>query len=78
MWHAPALLEQAQLKTEEINDVSIGEPMPRCCPKASKSGGLHNHAHEPRKLVPLGKILENSVERKSGVIVHNEVAQNLE
>ena len=78
MWHAPALLEQAQLKTEEINDVSIGEPMPRCCPKASKSGGLHNHAHEPRKLVPLGTMLQNSVERKSGVILYNEVAQNSE
>ena len=33
-----------------------------CCPNTSKLGVLPNHAHNPRKPVPLGTILKNVAE----------------
>ena len=36
--------------------------MPKWYPKISKLGGLPNHAHEPRKMVSLGKLIKNESE----------------
>ena len=44
----------------------------------SKLGGLPNCAHEPIKPVPLGTILKNAADCKSGMIMHDEVVQNPE
>ena len=46
--------------------------------KTLKLGVLPNCTHEPRKLVPLGTMLKNSTECKSGIIICNNVVQNAE
>ena len=58
--------------------LELDEPMTRQFSNESKLGGLHNHDRDPRKAAPLGTILKNVVEYKSGVIVHNKSVQNLE
>ena len=50
----------------------------RWMPKTSKLGSLPTCVHEPREPVSLGTILKNSSEFKSGIIAHNDVAQNPE
>ena len=58
--------------------LSLGEPIPRWCPKASNLGGLPNHAHEPSTPSPLGTMLKRALEFESGIIVHEVIVQNLE
>ena len=54
--------------------LELEEPMPGWCPNASKLGGLPNCAHDPRKLVPLSKMITKNVpESKSGIIARNDV-----
>ena len=54
------------------------------CPKKSKRGGIPNCrgmcecAHEPRKILPLGTMLNNEVDFKSGAIVRDHVVHYLE
>ena len=39
----------------------LGEPMPGSHLKMSKLGGLPNHAHDARKLAPLGTVLKSLI-----------------
>ena len=50
--------------------------MPVWFPETSKLGGLPNHTHKPRKLVPLDEMLKNVVDYNAGIIVSNDVLQN--
>ena len=56
----------------------LGDSIPGQFSKVTKLGGLPNHAHEPKKLVPLGEMLKNEVECGSGIIVRSGVAQTPE
>ena len=52
--------------------------MPRWCPKSSKLGVLPNHTHDPMKSAPLGAIVKNSIECKSGDVACDDFFQNPE
>ena len=56
----------------------LGKPISGWCPQTSKLGGLSNHVHEPRKLVPLGTMTKSAAECESDVIAHDDVALNPE
>ena len=58
--------------------LELDESMPRWFPHASKPSGIHKHTLELRKSVPLGTILQNGTECKSGLIRFNDVAMNPE
>jgi len=42
-------------------------------PKTSKKGGLPRISHEPCKPVPLGTMIRNAVECKTGIYVHHDI-----
>ena len=56
----------------------LGDFIPKQRPKTSKSGGLPNFTHEPRKLVLLSTMLKNATEFESGMIAINDVVQHPE
>ena len=54
----------------------LDESMIGCCPNTMKLSGLPNCALEPKNLVLLGAIFNNSVDWKSGLIAHIDAKQN--
>ena len=53
----------------------LDESMSGWLPKTSKTGGLPNISHEPRKPVPLGTMLRNAVECITGIFVHQDIVE---
>ncbi|KAL7554128.1 hypothetical protein ACHAWF_017536 [Thalassiosira exigua] len=53
----------------------LDESMSGWRPKTSKTGGLPNISHEPRKPVPLGTMVRNAVECITGIFVHQDIVQ---
>ncbi|KAG7344553.1 hypothetical protein IV203_032274 [Nitzschia inconspicua] len=47
-------------------------------PKTSKRGGLPKITFEPRKPVPLGTMLRNSLDCVTGILVHQDIAMDAE
>ena len=56
----------------------LDESMSAWKPKTSKLGGLPNYTYEPRKPVPLGTMIRNGVECKTGILVFQDIVQNPE
>lgn len=55
----------------------LDESMSGWRPKTSKTGGLPNITHEPRKPVPLGTMFRNAVEGFTGIFAHHDIVEDL-
>jgi len=53
----------------------LDEAMSGWRPKTSKTGGLPNISHEPRKPVSLGTMLRNAVECVTGIFVYHDMVE---
>ena len=53
----------------------VDESMSGWRPKTSKTGGLPNITHEPRKPVDLGTMLRDGVECITGIFVYHDIVQ---
>ena len=54
----------------------LDESMSGWRPKTSKTGGLPNISHEPRKPVPLGTMLRNAAKCVTGIFVHHDIVKD--
>ena len=54
----------------------LDESMSGFRPKTTKTGGLPNITHEPRKPVSLGTMLRNGAEGKTGILAFDDVVQD--
>ncbi|KAL7525905.1 hypothetical protein ACHAXR_002386, partial [Thalassiosira sp. AJA248-18] len=55
----------------------LDEAMSGFRPKTSKTGGLPNLTHEPRKPVDLGTMLKDGAEGKTGIFAYHDIVQDL-